>query len=53
MTTQVATVPHTELRWREWQARGTESDRQTARRMRRLVLLVAAGVLVSVVILIA
>jgi hypothetical protein len=53
MTTQVATAPDAELRWREWQARGAESDRRTARRMPRLLLLVAVGIFVWFVIQVA
>jgi hypothetical protein len=52
MTTQLATVPESaaDVRWREWQARGAENDRRTARRMRALmVVIVAAFVLWSVV----
>jgi len=45
MTSQVATVATAEadLRWRNWQARGAESDRRTAQRMGRLLLLIATG----------
>jgi len=47
MTTQVATVPDAEadLRWQKWQARGIEGDRRTAKRMRQLMLLIAAALL--------
>jgi len=48
MTDQAAIVadPEAELRWRNWQARGAEADRRTAKRMRALVILIAAAVLV-------
>jgi hypothetical protein len=52
MTTQLATVPESDadVRWRKWQARGAENDRRTARRMRALmVVIVAALVIWSVV----
>jgi hypothetical protein len=49
MTSSVATVPDAdgELRWREWQARGAESDRRTARRMWTVMLLIAAVLVVG------
>lgn len=45
MTTQLATVLESDadVRWREWKARGAESDRRLAKRMRRLMLVVAAA----------
>jgi hypothetical protein len=45
MTIKVAMVPDFEadVQWREWQARGAESDRRTATRMRTLMLLIAAA----------
>ena len=45
MTTQLATVPDgaADIRWREWQARGAENDRQTTMRMRRLMVLIATA----------
>ena len=48
MTTLIALVPDSEadVRWREWQARGAESDRRTATRMRTLVLLIAATLVI-------
>ena len=48
MTTQAAVISDVDLdiRWREWQARGAASDRQTASRMRILVLVI--GVLLAV-----
>jgi len=52
VTTQVEIVPETEaeVRWRNWQARGAEGDRRTAKRMRGLMLLIAAGFVVWVVV---
>jgi len=48
MTNQAALAdPEAELRWRTWQARGVEGDRQTAKRMRVLMMLIAAAFLVS------
>ena len=43
MTTLVATVPDSDadLRWRDWQARGAESDRRTAARMRGVMIVIA------------
>jgi hypothetical protein len=48
MTEQTAIVANTDTdnRWREWQTRGAEDDRRTAKRMRGLMVLVAAGLLV-------
>jgi hypothetical protein len=45
MTTQLATVPESDadVRWRVWQARGAENDRRTARRMRALMVAIAAA----------
>ena len=45
--------PEAELRWRNWQARGAEGDRQTTKRMRGLMLLVAAGIVVWFVVQLA
>jgi hypothetical protein len=47
MTDLAATVadPEAELRWRNWQARGAEGDRQTAKRMRVLITLIAAALI--------
>jgi hypothetical protein len=55
MTDQAAIVPQTEaeIRWRNWQARGVEGDRRTARNMRDLVLLIAAFLLVWFVVQLA
>lgn len=48
MTNQIAVIPdvEAEIRWREWQARGAASDRRTAARMRRLMLLIVAALVV-------
>ena len=45
MTSLVPTVPDSDadLRWRDWQARGAESDRRTATRMRRLMIVIATA----------
>ena len=52
MTNLPAIVAETEaeLRWRNWQARGAEGDRQTAKRMRVLMMLIAAAFLVSLLV---
>jgi len=48
MTNLVATVAQSEadIRWRHWQARGAESDRRTATRMRNAMLLIVAALMV-------
>jgi hypothetical protein len=48
MTNQTAVIPvgEAEIRWRNWQARGAASDRRTATRMRRLMLLIVAALVV-------
>ena len=48
MTNLFATLPDSEadIRWRNWQARGAESDRRTATRMRRLMLVIATALAV-------
>lgn len=48
MTEQTAIVvdADADIRWRDWQARGAKADRQSAKRMRGLMVLVAAGLLV-------
>ncbi len=52
MTIQTAVVPDVEadIRWRDWQARGAASDRRTTARMRTLVLLIAAALIVWFVV---
>jgi len=44
MTIQTAVIPEVEadIRWRDWQARGDASDRRTAARMRKVMLLIVA-----------
>jgi len=48
MTDQAAIVADTESdrRWRNWQARGDKADRRTAKRMRWLMIVIAAVLLV-------
>jgi hypothetical protein len=55
MTGQAAIVAVTEadIRWRNWQARGAEGDRRTAKRMRRLMLVLVGGLLMWFVIQLA
>ncbi len=52
MTNLVATVTDSEahIRWRNWQARGAESDRRTATRMRKLIVLIVAALVVWFVV---
>ena len=51
MTGQAAiAVTEADIRWRNWQARGAEGDRRTAKRMRRLMLVLVGGVLMWFVI---
>jgi hypothetical protein len=52
MTGPGALVVDTEadIRWRDWQARGAEGDRRTARRMRGLMLVIVAGLLMWFVV---
>ena len=47
MTTQTAVIPDVEadIRWRDWQARGAASDRRTAARMRKVMLLIVAALI--------
>jgi hypothetical protein len=49
MTNLVASVAPSEadIRWRKWQARGAESDRRTATRMRKVLLLLVAALIVG------
>jgi len=37
----------TDIRWRDWQARGAEGDRRTAARMRKLMLVIVAALVVA------
>ena len=52
MTTHTAVIPDVEanIRWREWQARGAAIDRRTAVRMRTVMLLIVAGLIVGLVV---
>jgi hypothetical protein len=48
MTTHTAVITDVEadIRWRDWQARGAASDRRTAARMRKVMLLIVAALIV-------
>ena len=48
MTNQLAISPdaEAEIRWRDWQTRGAESDRRTATTIRRVIFLIVAGLTV-------
>ena len=48
MTNHTAVMPDVEadIRWRDWQARGAASDRRTAARMRKVMLLIVAALIV-------
>ena len=52
MTAHTAVISDVEadIRWRDWQARGAASDRRTATRMRKVMLLIAAALIVWFVI---
>ena len=52
MTNHTAVIPDAQaaIRWREWQARGAASDRRTAARMRTVMFLMFAALLVWFVI---
>ena len=45
MTIQTAVITDVEadIRWRDWQARGAASDRHTAAKMRKMMLLIVAA----------
>jgi hypothetical protein len=47
MTIQSAVIPDVEadIRWRDWQGRGAASDRRTAARMRKVMLLIVAALI--------
>ena len=47
MTIQSAVISDVEadIRWRDWQARGAASDRRTAARMRKVMLLIVAALI--------
>ena len=55
MTDQAAIVadPEAELRWRNWKAQGADADRRTAKRMRGLMILIAAAFVVWFVVRLA
>jgi hypothetical protein len=55
MTDQTAVVSDVEadLRWRDWQTRGAASDRRTAARMQKLMLLIIAALVVWFVVQLA
>lgn len=48
MTNQIAVLSDvdTDVRWREWQAKGAASDRRTAARMRLLMFFIIAALAV-------
>ena len=52
MTIRTAVIPDVaaDIRWRDWQARGTASDRRTAARMRVVMLLIIAALIAWFVI---
>jgi hypothetical protein len=52
MTTHTAVIPDVEadIRWRDWQARGAASDRRPAARMRKMMLLIVAALVVWFVV---
>lgn len=52
MTIHAAGLPNVEadIRWRDWQARGAASDRRTAARMRKLMLLIVTALIVWLVV---
>jgi hypothetical protein len=52
MTNHTAVIPDVaaDIRWRDWQARGAASDRRTATRMRKLMLLIVAALIVWFVV---
>jgi hypothetical protein len=55
MTTQVVVIPDVDgdNRWRAWQARAAEGDRRLATRMRKVIVLVAAGLAAWLVVQLA
>ena len=55
MTNHTAVISQAEadIRWREWQTRGAASDRRTAARMRKVMLLIVAALIVWFVVQLA
>ena len=52
MTAHTAVISDVEadIRWRDWQARGAVSDQRTAARMRKVMLLIVAALIVWFVV---
>jgi len=52
MTNHTAVIPdvNADIRWRDWQARGVASNRRTAARMRNVMLLIVAALIVWFVV---
>ena len=52
MTNHTAVIAdaQADIRWRDWQARGAASDRRTAGRMRKVMLLIVAALIVWFVV---
>ena len=52
MTAHTAVIPDVEAdsRWRDWQARGAASDRRTAARMRKVMVLIVSALIVWFVV---
>lgn len=52
MTAHTAVISGVEadIRWRNWQARGAASDRRTAARMRKVMLLIVAALIIWFVV---
>jgi hypothetical protein len=50
--TAAAVIPDVEadIRWRDWQARGAANDRRTAARMRYVMLIIVAALIVWFVV---
>ena len=52
MTNHTAVIPDVDadIKWRAWQARGVASNRRTAARMRNVMLLIVAALIVWFVV---
>ena len=52
MTNHTAIIPGVEadIRWRDWQAPGAASDRRTAARMRKVMVLIVVALIVWFVV---